>query len=144
MTTFRSFCGSVRGLKKLLVLSSGQFVWVPEEHGLGLLVSDHESTTSVACGSPSARSSHPPISPWLLVASNEAPLLSHSHTNICGMKQLIYVKKTQHLFEREVEVENLFLKMYQPLTVFQVELRSSCFGTTGRCHTTEWEWEARR
>lgn len=35
------------------------------------------------------------------------------------------------------------LKMYQPLAVFLAELSSSCFGTTGRCHTTVWEWEAK-
>lgn len=99
--------------KSCLVFPSGQLIQVPEKPSLGLSVSDRESTASEACDSSSERSSHPPINPWLLVASNGASLFSCSHTSICGMKQLIYVKNWKTL-ERKVKVENLFLKCISP------------------------------
>lgn len=129
--------------KNCLVFPSGQLIQVPEKQSLGLSVSDRESTASEACDSSSERSSHPPINPWLLVASNGASLFSCSHTSICGMKQLIYVKKLKNFGKKGESGKSLF-KMYQPLTVFQVELRSGCFSTTGRCQTTAWEWEAKQ
>jgi len=86
MTTFRSFCGSVCGLKKLLVLYSGQLVLVPEEQGFGPSVSDHQSTTTDAYDSSSAKSSHPPesaLGSLLLITGHH--FFRHSDTSICEM-----------------------------------------------------------
>lgn len=78
--------------------------WSPSrewcQHGLGLSVSYHESATSDTCDCPTAKTSLPPMKSYLLFACNSLPFLSHSHPTICGMKQLLYVKKEKEISSR--------------------------------------------
>lgn len=69
---------------------------IPEEHGLGLSVSSHKST------SPSARSLQPLVSPWLLVASKRATSQSFSH-------QFLWDEETDISKKKKAEQKN-FLK----------------------------------